>query len=297
MVYILYRMGYFIAMSLPVRATYSIASFLAYLTYLFSARDRNAVIGNLKVILGDQCDERKLRRIARQVFRNFAKYLVDFFRFSKLDDETMRRLVKVKGQEHVEEALARKKGVIFLSAHLGNWELAGSVVSFLGYPVTAVALTHQNPKINDFFNRQRRLKNVRSIEIGASLKGAYKILKNNGFLGILGDRDFTRNGAPTKFFGRTVSLPKGPAAFSCRIGSAIVPVYLIRNADDTFTFFIEKPIVPGDYSSEEDAMNDLTRRSAASIESYVRRYPSQWFAFKNIWEEYERRDMRPRTVV
>lgn len=297
MIYLLYRLGYFLAMSLPVSMTYAIANICGDAIFCFSSRDRRAVLGNLRVILGDNADEEELRGTARQVFRNFAKYLVDFFRFTKLDDETIKRRVTITGKRYIDEAVARNKGVIFLSAHLGNWELAGSVVSSMGYPVHAVALTHQNKKINDFFNRQRAAARVRSIEIGASLKTCYQVLKNNGFLGLLGDRDFTRNGIPAKFFGRMALLPRGPAAFSYKLGSAIVPVYLIRNKDDTFTLHIERPIVPDNYSSEDEAMRDLTGKSVASFESYISNYPSQWFAFRNIWEEYEVKDLRPHTVI
>lgn len=297
MMYVLYQIGYALSMALPVRASYAIAAMASWLTYHFSRKDRTAVIMNLRIILGDTVSDEEIRSLARQVFLNFAKYLVDFFRFSKLDDDALKRLVRVKGQENVEEAIKVGKGVIFLSAHLGNWELAGSVVSSLGYPVAAVALTHQDRKINEFFNRQRMIRKVRPIEIGASLKSAYKVLKSKGYLGLLGDRDFTRNGIPTIFFGRTAFVPKGPAALSYRLGSPIVPAYLVRNGDDTFTFYIEKPIKPGVYTNEEEAMRDLTGKSIASIESYIRRYPMQWFAFKNIWKKNEGKDLRPHTVI
>ncbi|MBP7055527.1 MAG: lysophospholipid acyltransferase family protein [Candidatus Omnitrophica bacterium] len=284
-------------MRLPVKFTYNIAMLFADLTFFFSSKDRRAVYQNLRIIMGQDASAEQIRKASREVFRNFAKYLVDFFRFTKIDEEVIKKTVTVKGAENIEEAVLRNKGVIFLSAHIGNWELAGSVISSLGYPLCAVALKHQNKKINDFFNRQRGSAKVRSIEIGASLKTCYHVLKQSGFLGLLGDRDFTRTGVPTQFFGRTALLPKGPAVFSYRLNAAIVPAYLIRNKDDSFTFFIEKPIIPESYSSEDEAVDDLMKKSAASIERYVGLYPSQWFAFRNIWEEYEKKDMRPHTVI
>lgn len=297
MMSILYRIGRFFAIVLPLGCTYRIAEATADIHYRIAWRDRKAVMGNLRIIMGKDADERELHALARQVFRNFAKYLVDFFRFATMDDRFMHTYVSVIGGEHIAAAAARGKGVVFLSAHLGNWELGGSVISYLGYPLTGVALSHRHKKTNDFFTAQRSAGRVRSLEIGASLRAAYTILKSNGFLGLVGDRDFSRTGLPVTFFGRTALIPKGPGAFAHQIGSAIVPVFLIRNGDDTFTLHCEPMILPDTSRPKDDDIADLTGKCARVIETYIRKHPSQWFAFRNIWEEYEKRDLRPHTVL
>lgn len=169
------------------------------------------------------------------------------------------------------------------------------MLSLAGYPVSAVVLTHKHKKINDFFRRQRLSGNVVPIEIGISLKACYRVLKSNGILGLLGDRDFTRKGIQTDFFGSPTLIPRGPAVFSYRIGSAIVPIFMIRNSDNTFSMFIDKPIYPDTSMDEDRAIRDLTDKCVRVIELYVRRYPSQWYAFKNIWDKNEL--LRPDTIV
>ena len=109
-------------------------------------------------------------------------------------------------------------------------------------------------------------------------------LRENGLLALLGDRDFTKNGIAIDFFGHPALVPKGPAIFSHRIGSVIVPCFMIRENDDSFTLFIEKPIYPAPGENEEKCISDITKKYLAVIESYVRRYPEQCYIFKNIWD-------------
>lgn len=286
--YALYRLGRFLALALPLRFSYAVAAVCADAVYACSAADRAAVVGNLRMVLGRDTDEREVKRLARQVFRNFAKYLVDFFRFSLVDREFVRRFVTVTHPERIAQAAARGKGVICISAHIGNWELGGAVLSQLGYPLTGVALTHDHEKVNAFFRNQRLSAGVRAIEIGASLKAAYRLLKSNGFLGLIGDRDFTGNGIPTDFFGKPASIPRGPAAFACRIGSPILPVFLIRDADDRYTLHIGEPIESPRGMAEDAAMIETTKQCVAAIETCIRRHPEQWFAFRNVWAEHAR---------
>jgi len=293
--YFLYRLGVFLAMSLPITLSYSVAVFMANIYYFCSRKDRMSLIGNIDIVLGKSHPDNESRRIARAVFGNFAKYLVDFFRFQRIDKRYIDKYVKIDGLENIKDALARGKGVICLSAHIGNWELGGTILPFTGYPISAVVLTHKHKKINDFFRRQRMTGKVTPIEIGVALKSCYSLLRSNGMLALLGDRDFTKNGIQQEFFGKKTLIPKGPAALSYRIGSAIVPSFMIRNADDTFTLYLEKPIYPDTSAEEDAAIKALTKECVSVIESYIRKYPSQWYAFKEVWTNGE--VLRPDTVL
>ncbi|MDP2929618.1 MAG: lysophospholipid acyltransferase family protein, partial [Candidatus Omnitrophota bacterium] len=113
-----------------------------------------------------------------------------------------------------------------------------------------------------------------------------KALKNNELLALLGDRDFSNNGLPAIFCGKPVaSMPKGPAALSYRTGAAIVPSFITRNGDDTFTFAFEKPILPPAADDEDSAIKGIMGKYVPVIESYVKRYPGQWYVFRNFWKE------------
>ena len=144
MLYVFYRVAVVVTLFIPLKISYAIASGCAFLYYHISAKDRMAVMSNLKVVTGASVDEKVIDTMTRDVFKNFAKYLIDFFRAQKIDEEYVRTNIKIKGLHNMEKARAMGKGVIALSAHVGNWELGGAALSILGYPISAVVLTHKN---------------------------------------------------------------------------------------------------------------------------------------------------------
>ncbi len=280
--YLLYKAGQFIAFHLPLKIAYKVAIFFSDLHYLFADKDRRAVKENLKAIFPEKSDK-EIRRLRIRVFRNFAKYLADFFRFEKLDKEYIKKNIRIENIHYFDEALSRGKGVIVLSAHLGNWELGGVVVALLGYPFWAVALPHKDKRVNDFFNFQRESKGMRVIPLGKAVRMSLNVLKENKVLGLAGDRDFTEDGIILDFFGKPAFFPEGAAAFSLKTGASIVPGFMIRSKDDTFTLKIEKPLEFTPTGNKDKDTRDLIARYKTIFEDYIRRYPDQWYMFRKFW--------------
>lgn len=280
--YILYRAGEFIALNLPLKAAYAIAVFISDIRYLVARKDRREVTDNLKTIFPDKSDG-DIKSIQRRMFRNFAKYLVDFFRFSKLDANYVRRNIKVENMHYFAEVFSEGKGVIAVTAHLGNWELAGAAVALLGYPVWAVALPHKDKKVNDFFNSQRASKGITVIPLGKAVRRCLSLLADNKLIALVGDRDFTEKGAVVEFFGRPSFFPVGPAAFHFRTGAAIVPAFMLRNENGGFTLKVERPIRSDSGENRAEDTVNLINRYKAIIEDYVRKYPDQWYMFQRFW--------------
>ncbi|MCK4462693.1 MAG: lysophospholipid acyltransferase family protein [Candidatus Omnitrophica bacterium] len=283
--YYLYKIGQFIALVCPLKIAYFIATFVASIYYFFSVKDREALIKNIKMVLKEKSDDKLFEFYAKSVFINFAKYLVDFCRFSKLDKNYIEKFVDMEGREYIDEALKNKKGAIILSSHMGNWELGAAVVSSLGYPLHVIALDHADKRVNDFFIKQRGSKGVGVISIGIALKKCFKVLKNNELLAILGDRDFSEKGERIQFFGKETLIPKGPAVFSLRTGAPIIPTFILRQKSNRFKFIFEKPINYQPTDNEENDVKTLISSYIGVIEQYIRKYPDQWYVFRNIWNE------------
>ncbi len=282
--YIIYRIGQFIALHLPLKTAYKVAIFFSDLHYIFAAGDRRITRENIKVIFPEK-SEREIRRMRIRMFRNFAKYLVDFFRFSKLDINYIKRNIKVENIHYIDEALSKGKGAIIVTAHLGNWELGGVVVALLGYPFWIVALPHKYRKVNDFFNFQRGSKGINVIPLGRAARQSLDILKENRVLALAGDRDFSEKGIVSDFFGRPAIFPQGPAALSLKTGAKIIPGFMLRNEGDTFTLKFEKPL---EFISTGDKNNDLiglTAQYRNIFEDYIRKYPDQWYMFRKFWRD------------
>jgi len=280
--YLLYRVGQLIALSLPLNLCYKIATLISDLHYSFAFQDRRIMRDNLKSVF-PEFSKRKIRQVCINTFRNFARYLVDFFRAEKIDQDFVRNKVTVKDKQYVDLALKNKKGVIILSAHLGNWELGGMIVSLLGYDFWAVAMPHKDSKVNTFFNFQRERNGVKVIALGHAVRKCLSVLKENKLLALVGDRDFSQKGKIVDFFGKPTVFPKGPAEFSRKTGAVIVPVFMLRNHDQTFTLKFEKPL---EHICTEDKEKDLLRiidQYKVIFEDYIRHYPDQWSMFRRFW--------------
>ncbi len=278
--YTLYKVGQLLVMKLPLRMTYALASFCSDVHFIFADKDRADTWQNFKTIFPDR-PEKELKKLRLAMFRNFAKYLVDFFRFPYINKEYIQRNVKFENIEYVQEALAKKKGVIMLTAHIGNWELGGVALAQSGYqPLWAVALPHKTEEVNNFFNSRRESKGIRVIPFGKAARQCFEVLRRGELLALVGDRDFSHDaGAEIDFFGKKTYFPKGPAAFALKTGAMIVPGFATRNPDNSFTLRFEKPREYAKTMSVEDVINDYKKL----IEEYIRAYPDQWFMFKKFW--------------
>ena len=216
--FILYKIGEALACGLPLKAAYAVAMFISDFRFIYAREDRANALANLKVIFPEK-SEAQIREIRRRMFRNFAKYLVDFFRFVKMDRTFVHDKIKTEGTEEFDRALKENKGVVVLTAHIGNWELGGVVIAMLGYPLWVVALPHKNKMVNDFFDGRRKSKNINVIPFGKAARECILHLRENKMVALLGDRDFSHErGLVTELFGKPIYLPKGPAALALKTG-------------------------------------------------------------------------------
>ncbi len=271
-------------LSLPLKVGYRLAIILADMRYLFFIRDRRTIKKNLKVVLGE-VDKRKLNHEARWVLRNFGKYLVDFFRFSKLDKNFINKFITIEGKNYLDQALSEGKGAILLSAHLGNWELGGVVIALLGYPLNAVVLSHTNKKIDNLFVRQRSIKGVNVVPLGISIRSCFRALSKNELVVLVGDRNFSGQGLKMDFFGKKAVVPKGPAVFSIKSGAPIIPTFMIREKNDKFKLIFEPALSCKPMGNLDLDTKTITREALKALEKYIGRYPSQWFMAADLWEE------------
>lgn len=277
--YYLYKIARFFAQRVPLKLAYAIASFLSVMKFYLSPRDRRAVIGNLKKIL-PEADDIKLEAMGKEVFANFGKYLIEFFRFSSLNKNNLKELIAVKNLNYIDEALKDGKGAIVLSAHLGNWELGGVAMSILDYPLYAVALPHSHHKVDALFNEQREKVGVVVVpSLGAALRNIFSALKNNKLVALVGDRDFANGGLMVDFLGAKKIIPRGPAVVSIRTGAPIIPGFVTFDETGKYTLEFQEHIKP-DCSEEE-----LIKKCAEVIEKKIRSNPTQWLMFREFWKE------------
>ncbi|OGV46233.1 MAG: hypothetical protein A2X46_18300 [Lentisphaerae bacterium GWF2_57_35] len=280
--YWVYRAASMLSRMLPMRMAYWVGLRVADLFYRHNHAGRQAVIANLRQIYQAQkiqpADE-ALEGLARKTFQYFGKYLVDFFRYSMLSVEDVRRMVSIAHVEYLDECVRLGRGVILLTAHFGNWELGGAVLSALGYRFKALVLTQRVEKLNRLFQSQRESRGMQLIPVGHSALGVMRSIKRGEVVALLADRDFTTRDDRIDFFGKPARLPKGPAWLSKHTGAPIVPGFLIRQVDDTFLLRLHPPIFPENEPTEEA----LRQRISSVLEKEIGERPYQWFIFDDFW--------------
>ena len=282
--FIIYKIGSLVALACPTMICYKIASILSGIKYTYSRTEQKEMVGNLKKIFPEK-DLKTLKRYSKKIFENFSKYLVDFLKFEKLDLAYIKDNVEIVNRHYVDDGLKRGKGVITISAHLGNWELGGAIMGILGYPTNVIALDHKNKLVNRFFVNQRRINGEKVIPISVALRQCFCTLKNNELLAILGDKDFSKNGVVVKFFGCDTLLPKGPAVFSLKTGASIVPSFVIRTNEDKFKLIFEKPIQYSPSGNFDKDVVNLIELYSKVMETYIKNYPTQWYCFRKFYLE------------
>ncbi|HMP74953.1 MAG TPA: lysophospholipid acyltransferase family protein [Kiritimatiellia bacterium] len=281
--YLSYQMASGISRTLPARAAYWVGLRIADLHYLFNRRAREAVRGNIRQVFlwrGIQPARRALRGHARKTFQHFGKYLVDFFRFTNLTARDLEERVSIEHPERLAEAVRRGRGVVVVTAHFGNWEIGGAVLHALGYPVNAVVAPERLPRLERLLRRQRERRGLHVVQLGQSARALLRSLQRGEIVALLADRDFSSGHRVIELFGKRVCLPRGAAWLARRAGAPVVPVFLIRQEDDTFLLRIHPPIPPDLAGGEEATMRSVRD----SLEREIGERPYQWFLFHDFWK-------------
>jgi len=280
--YASYRLAAFLSRSLPRRLSYRLAVHTADVFHRIDRIGRRAVQKNLSVILrarGSEPTAAELNCLSRRTFHCFGKYLADFFRYSRSSVADVSRMVTVENPEHMQTAAEQGRGVIAISAHIGNWELGGMLMGAAGHRLNVVALPQRLENVNRLFQEQRAGRGMHVLPLGQAAAGIVGCLRRNEWVALLADRDFSPHSADMTFFGMPARLPRGPAHLAARTGAPILPGFVLRNDDDGFLMRYFPPLIPNGRGSQEELQDGICR----ILEEVIGAHPHQWFMFRDFW--------------
>ena len=273
------------SLRLPRRGLDVAARIITTVNRILDHGQREAILANLRVILGPTASEKRIRRDMRRTFYSFGKYFAEFLGFERFGGPFIDEHVDVVGEEHLREALARGKGAILNAAHLSNWELGAATIARRGYPVLGVALPHPDPALDEYVNRQRRSRGYSVIPTEGAYRKCMAALGRNEVVCMVGDRDVGIGGVEVEFFGRPTVLPQGPIRIALASGAPILPGFVIRRSDDSFAVVLEPPLTVPSSGSRREKARAMLQEFANTLERYVRRFPTQWGVFYKYWPD------------
>lgn len=241
---------------------------------------------NLQWAFGQHVTPAQRRAIVREAFRTLGQSAVELLRLPQIDRAYVERYVTVQGREHLDAALARGRGIIFLTGHFGNWELSSIVGGITGYPMVVLAREQKLPRCYRLLVSYREAKGCRVIGKGMALRAMVRELRANHIIGIVGDQGAKTQGSRVTFFGRDALTPVGPVALAVRTGATVLPTFIRRVQGPYHCIEIEPPI---DLTSRAHETSDavVSRGLQAfmdRLEAHVRRTPGQWLWMHRRWK-------------
>ncbi|MDH3217257.1 MAG: hypothetical protein OEN01_13395 [Candidatus Krumholzibacteria bacterium] len=274
-----YKLGAFFARRLPQHVSESITEIFVRFQYIMRFRSRRIVMSNLRVVLGDNTDDKELREFTRRVFSNFGRSIYYFLRLPFIDKSELRRRCDYGGID----ALTGARGTyIFVGPHMGTWEVGGACLTALGVSLRTVALPHPSSRVTRFFNQRRELLGIECSSIQAAADSLRKALRAGKSVALLIDRIYGGTRGTFRWFGREVEMPLGHVALAVRCRIPIVTTACVFEGRDGFKFLFNGPHHPRADLAYRAAMIDLQERCIEDMESFIRRHPEQWFHFQPL---------------
>ena len=274
-----------LAQQLPARPLYAFAVAMGEVGYVLWTAKRRIAKHNFSIVLGRPATDREVAQVARRSFRNFAKYLIEIMRFPALGAADFERLVTVQGSEHLRDALAHGKGVIFVSIHFGNFELGGARIAD-GVPLNVIADELENQRLMDLLVGNRAHKNITLLTPDGAAKKVLHALRRNEMVGLmmdLGPRAQAFDNVEAEFFGTPTAFPAVAASLARVSGAPIVVAVAVRQRDNTFTGIALPPIFVERTKQAAEDVQRATQAIARGLEGFVERWPDQWYIFRPMW--------------
>lgn len=247
--------------------------------------DRPAIrrsLAHLEIAFGDELTSARRRQITRDMFRATGRNLTDLLRRPRHDGYP--ELVTFEGLEHLEEAVARGRGVVALGAHLGNWEVLGAALAGRGFPIHVVAQEIFDSRSHRLLNDWRRATGIRVHPKRGGLMAAARALRSGAVLGTLVDQDTGGPSVFVEFFGRLARTPRSPFALARRTGAALVPMWVRLDPHGIHRVTIEPALPEGPgVDREADLLADV-RAWHRVLEAAIRTAPEQWVWHHRRWK-------------
>ena len=269
---------------LPRRLARAAGAWMVALAYCFRPPLRRTAVFNLRLAFPEWADAER-RRTIRRLVRHLGWMAGEFSQFPRYTRENIEQVVMLDGFENFAAAERRGKGVLFLTGHMGAWELAPFAHALYGHPLHFLVRPIDNARVDGLVNRYRCLSGNRPVDKNQSARAMLSILGTGGTVGILMDQNTTREeGVFVDLFGIPACTSTGLARIALHTDAAVVPGYICWDATLRKYRLRFEPAVELVRSGDREAdIRENTARFTRVIESYARRYPDQWLWVHRRW--------------
>lgn len=261
---------------------------LGRMLFRASKKHRERAYRNFKLVFPEKT-EAEMQTLAQRVFEHYGRTTADFLTSGTRDKETVASMVTVEGAEHLQQALDQGRGLLFITAHFGNWELMGQWMAYNGFPMHVIARDVRNSKLNQAVNDIRLKPGTKVLSRGNAARSILGVLKNNGVVGILPDQNENEIFIP--LFGHIAGTVLGPGVIQARTQAVLLCAYCAYEGPGRYRIIFEPPLEPE--PGYETRGEGMMRAIHGSLERMIMRYPEQWLWFHDRWKSARQRGPVP----
>jgi len=293
---VLLRIVFFLTNALPERATFILSEKLALLFMFSSRRYKRRIRKNLQFAFGSSCDDQQVHDLTGKVAKNLGRIFAETLLSGTKKRGTILDKISVHGIENLDHALSCGKGVMAVSAHLGNFTLIDVKMISTGYPFTMLVKESKYPGIAKISREVQKKQGGQFIYMDPWSKALRQImssLRNNEIVCLLADENKKDSETVVDFFGHPAPTAEGPAVLSLRTGALVVPIFIVRHTDSSHTIFVEPHLTPLLTGNRAEDIFTITTAYTNVIEHYVRKYPDQWFWVNRRWKKGKIKHRKP----
>ena len=271
---------------IPQRHILMMGRLFGIFVYYFDVPQRRIVRRNLQFAFPEQ-SRNQIQDLSKRFFQHFAIAILEILQMGCSTCEEMLKNVQVEGDEIVIEALAKQKGVIVVSAHLGNWEMALQYCPcYLQRSLTGVAKRMRNTVLDRLVHKLRTRFGNRIIYKKGALPEMTQTLRQGQILGLLMDISRRFDGVEVKFFGRRATATPAAAMLALRCKSPVVPIFCHRNPRGGLVIKAEPPLEIKRTGNLRSDLQTNTQLITDSVEQAIRKNPEQWNWILKRWKEF-----------
>ncbi len=250
-------------------------------------RQRKIALESLNIAFGQEKSVQEIDVVIRDCFENLGRGMIELIYFMEHPKMISQR-VFFEGKEFLDEAFKSGRGVIAVSAHFGNFPLMLLRFAREGYKTNAIIRPARDQEIEKKFFKQRSklgLNTIYSQPRRECVETSLKVLRQNELLFIPLDQNFGNGGGVfVDFFGQKAATATGPVVFAMRTKAPIVPMFVIRQKDDTHKIMIEPPLKLEELTDDKEMIQRNTAKITQVIERYIRQYPQEWSWMHRRWK-------------
>ncbi len=270
---------------LPERRAYGLGKGLGRLFFWMDRRHQKETMDHLRFAFGLEKSDRELRSIAQRSYQHLGLSLAELARVMVFPPQRVMEWIRIEGLDHYIDAHKKGRGVLYLTAHLGNWELMALAQSLQGYPINVVVRPVDNPLLERLLSRLRSRWGNRVVRKGGALREVLRLLKRGETVGFLLDQNVAIDqGVFVNFFGRSACTHKTLALLALKTGAAVLPAFTFREEKNGHRIVVEPPVLLEETGNTERDLVVNTQKFTSLIESYIRKHPDQWLWVHRRWK-------------